>query len=131
MNKQIYVRYLEFCKQDTFKLIKVLLSSAITSLCALSALEQIFLECLYEPGTVQGARNTAMSNTDMATCSLITHPPKPKRSAELQGPSPFLRAHSSCPQGTPGGWVIREQGWPEVGSLVPWQVQEAGVKVSD
>lgn len=42
MDKQINIGYLEFCKQDKFQLIKVWLTSAVTSLYALSAPSRSF-----------------------------------------------------------------------------------------
>lgn len=41
-------------------------SSVITSLYESSALEHIFLERLYDPGTVPGAGDTAVNNVDQS-----------------------------------------------------------------
>lgn len=116
MSEQVYVRCPEFCKQDKIQLIMCLVSSAITSLYASSALEQF---SRMPPRARHRSRcgDAAANNVDVATCSPI--PAHQGQAAELSAKA------LSLPQ-SPRALPIRSSWWAgdegretaEVGRLV-------------
>ena len=65
-----------------------------------------------------------MNKVDVATCFLITpcHTHTQGQAELSSRPLPLPQSPSALPIRNPwwlGGWVIREQRWPNVGSLIP------------